>query len=55
MVFVGNGGAKQRHNAIAEHLIDRALEAVHGVHHEMDSGIEELLGGFRVKAAGSAP
>jgi hypothetical protein len=28
-----------------------ALEAMYSVHHEMDHGIEELLGGFRIKAA----
>ena len=51
VVFVGNGGAKQGHNAVAEHLIHRALEAVHGVHHEVEGGIEELLGGFGIEAA----
>jgi hypothetical protein len=50
VVFVGNGGAKQRHNAIAEHLVDGALEAVHRVHHMVDGRIEELLGGFGVEA-----
>src|SRR6266851_8073611 len=49
MVFVGNRGTEEGHNAIAEHLIHRALEAVHGVHHNMDGGVEELLGGFRVE------
>ena len=49
MVFVGNGCPKERHDAIPEHLIHRALEAVHRVHHAVDGGIEELLGGFRVE------
>src|SRR5206468_12942826 len=48
-VFVGNGSAKQRHDAIAKHLVHCAFEAVHGVHHEMDGGIEELLGGFGIE------
>src|SRR5262245_40598493 len=43
MVFVGNGGTKQGHDAVTEHLVDGALEAVHRVHHQMDSRIEELL------------
>jgi hypothetical protein len=30
---VGNGGAKQRHNTVAEHLVHRALIPVHGRHH----------------------
>ena len=50
VVFVGNGGAKQGHNAVAEHLVHRALEAVHGLHHQVDGGIEELLRGFGVEA-----
>jgi hypothetical protein len=46
---MGNGGTKQGHNAIAEDLVDGALEAVHGVHHMVDGRIEELLGRFRVE------
>ena len=49
MVFVGNGGTKQGHNAVAQHLVDGALEAVHGVHHMVEGRIEELLGGFGVE------
>ena len=49
MVLVGNGGAKQGHNAIAEHLIHRALEAMHRLHHAL-GGVEELLGGFGIEA-----
>ena len=51
VVFVRDGGAKQGHNAIAEHLVHRALEAMHGVHHEVDGRIEELLGGFGIETA----
>ena len=50
VVLVGNGGAKQGHNAIAEHLIDGALKAVHGLHHQADGGVQELLGRFRIQA-----
>ena len=50
MVFVGDGGAEQRHNAIAEHLVDRTLEAVYGVHHPMDGRVQELRA-----ASGSRP
>ena len=50
VVLVGNGGTKERHNAIAQHLVDGTLEAVHGVHHQMNGRIEELLGGFGVEA-----
>jgi hypothetical protein len=50
MVLVGNGGAKEGHNAVAEHLVDGTLEAVHSVHHVVEGGIEELLGGFGIEA-----
>ena len=50
MVFVGNRRAKQRHNAVAQHLIDGALEAVHRVHHAVNGRIEELLRRFGIEA-----
>ena len=50
MVFVGNGGAEEGHDAVAEHLVHRAFKAVHRLHHEVNGGIEELLGGFGVEA-----
>ena len=46
---MGNGGTEEGHNAIAQHLVDGAFIAVHGVHHNVDGGIEELLSGFRVE------
>ena len=51
MVFVGNGRPKQGHNAVAQHLVHGALEAVHGVHHAVQGRVEELLGGFGIEAA----
>src|SRR5438045_3927572 len=48
VVFVRNRGAEEVHDAIAEHLIHRALEAVHGGHHAVDGRIEELLSGFGI-------
>ena len=50
VVLMGNGGPKQGHNAVAEHLIHRALEAVHGVHHALQGRVEELLRGFGIEA-----
>ena len=35
-----------------KHLVDRALVAVHGVHHVVQGRIEELLGGFRIEVRG---
>ena len=55
MVFMGNRGAEQGHNAIAQHLVHRALEAVHGVHHALQDRIEELLGLFGVEVADAIP
>ena len=51
MVFMGNGGAEQGHDAVTQHLIHRALEAVHGVHHVPQGRIEEPLGGFGIEVA----
>ena len=50
VVLMRNGGAKQGHNAIAQHLVHRALVAVHRVHHQMQGGVQELPGGFRVES-----
>jgi hypothetical protein len=35
----------------AQHLVDRAFVAVDGLHHALQRGIEEALGGFRVEVA----
>ena len=42
MVLVGERRAEQRHDAVAHDLIDRALVAVHGLHHVLEDRIEEL-------------
>ena len=49
MVFVGDRGAKQGHDAVAQHLVDGALEAMHGVHHDVQGWVQEPPGLFRVK------
>ncbi len=54
VVLVGNGRAKQGHDAIAQHLVHRALKAVHGVHHALQGRIEELLGRLPGRGRGSA-
>ncbi len=51
VVFMGNGRAKQGHDAIAQHLVHRALIAVHGVHHVVQGRVQELLGRFGVEVA----
>ena len=44
MVFMRQRCAKQRHDAVAHDLVDRALVAVHRGHHVFQDGIEELPG-----------
>ena len=46
---MGHRGAEEGHDAVAQHLVHRALVAVHGVHHEVQGRVEELLGLFRVE------
>ena len=42
VVFMGNGGAEQRHDAIAHDLVDGALVAVHRGHHAVEHRVQEL-------------
>ena len=49
MVFVGNRGAKQREDAVAQRLRHIALVAVHRLHHEPQSGIDNVPGFFGVE------
>jgi hypothetical protein len=46
MIFMGNVGAKQRHDTITHDLIDRALIAMHGSHHALEHRVEEMPGLF---------
>jgi hypothetical protein len=48
MIFMRNGGAKERHNAVAHDLIDGAFIAVHGLHHAFEHRVEELAGLFGI-------
>ena len=48
VVFMGQGRTKERHDAIAHDLVDRAFVAVHGGHHALQHRIEELAGFLRV-------
>jgi hypothetical protein len=42
VVLVGDGGAEERHDAVAHHLVDRALVAVDGLHHPLENGVQQL-------------
>jgi hypothetical protein len=44
VVVVGQGRAEERHDAVAHHLVHRALVVMDGLHHPLEDGIEELAG-----------
>ena len=44
VVLEGERRAEEGHDAVAHHLVHRALVAVNGVHHQLEHGIEELAG-----------
>ena len=44
MIFMGNGRAEEGHNAIAHHLVDGALVAVHGLDHALQDRVQQLAG-----------
>ena len=43
MILMRQRGAEQRHDAVAQDLIDRAFVAVHRRHHPLEHRVEELL------------
>jgi hypothetical protein len=49
VVFMGQRRSKQCHNPVPQDLIHRAFKAMHRLHHDVNGGIEELLGRFRVE------
>ena len=51
VVFVGQRRPEQRHNAVTEHLVHRALIAVHRLHHGVQGGVQDGPGLFRVEVA----
>jgi len=44
VVLVGHWSAEERHDPVAHDLVDRALVAVHGLHHSLEDRVEELAG-----------
>jgi hypothetical protein len=51
VVFMRHGCTKERHDTVAQHLVDGAFEAVHRVHHVLQGRVQEPLGSFRVETA----
>ena len=48
MVFMGQGRPKEGHYAVAHHLVDGALIAMHRGHHAFQHGIKQLAGLLRI-------
>ena len=47
VVFLRQGGAEERHDAVPHHLIHRALVPVNGFHHQLEDRVQDsssLLG-----------
>ena len=55
MIFVGNRGAKQREDAIAQGLGHVALVAMHGLHHELQGRIDDAAGLLGVEVFQQVP
>jgi hypothetical protein len=50
MIFMGNGRTEQGKDAIAQRLRHIAVIAMHSVHHELQGGINDRSGFFRVQS-----
>jgi hypothetical protein len=48
VVLVSDWGTEQGHDPIAHDLIERALVVMHGLHHPLEDGVQELPGLLRV-------
>jgi hypothetical protein len=42
VVLVGKRGAKERHDAVAHHLVHSSLVTVNSLHHQLEDRIEQL-------------
>jgi hypothetical protein len=42
VIFMGERGAEERHDAVAHHLVHGALVAVDSFHHELEDRIQQL-------------
>ena len=54
VVLVRDGRAEQRHDAVAEELVDRALVAVHLGQHEIEGAAHEPVDFLGIEAARTA-
>ena len=49
MIFMGDGCTEEGEDTITEHLGDIAFIAMHGVHHQLECGINNRTGFFRIE------
>ena len=49
MVLMGNRGAEERHDAVAQELVDRPFVAVHLTQHQLKGPVHELVDVFGVE------
>src|SRR3989454_9669589 len=52
MVLMGDGGPEERHDAVTEKLVDRALVAVHLGQHEVEGSAHQAVDVLRVDTLG---
>ena len=52
MVLMGDGGAEQRHEAIAQELIDVAFVAMNGIDSELEEPVQNVVHGLRPELLG---
>src|SRR5262249_1970747 len=53
VVLVGNGGAEERHDAVAQELVDRAFVAVHLPQDQLEGPVHELMHLFGIESFGN--
>jgi hypothetical protein len=53
-ISMGNGGAEPGHDTVAQDLVHRALVAVHGLHHDVQCGLQERAGLFGSRSSMSS-
>jgi len=52
VVLVGDGGAEERHHAVAEELVDRSLVAVDGLENDLEGAVHDRVDFFGIQALG---
>src|SRR5262244_2204380 len=53
MVLMGDWCAEERHDAVAQELVDRAFVAVHLTQHQLEGPVHELMHLFGIESLGN--